>query len=368
MKVGVSADWHIDYLKGGYTKDKVSSRIIDMDKQISAMVKICKQEKVELFVIAGDLFHRYTTEGYHLVRVIDYIRMFSDSGIKVIVLPGNHDMTESSSSITQPLERLRDDGITVVNKLSLYEDLLVIPHERKDVFKDYKSYTDFLKARLTTTEKEDVINLIVGHFQPKWSIPGSEESMFSGSTRYVDMRIFDRFDCPVISGHVHNPQDKGKQYVVGSPVRFDMGERNDKKRFLVTETESGKVESFELKCQRMSRLSIDLVDKNSYSLPKDKLIKYKGHIVKVLINTTKVNKPKISIQEIRRALESVGAYVTGIDTKTIQTDSDKIRGKLSISNMSPTKVFLRVLNREVKNKEENARLKKIGNETIGESR
>ncbi|KKM21779.1 hypothetical protein LCGC14_1632030, partial [marine sediment metagenome] len=56
--------------------------------------------------------------------------------------------------------------------------------------------------------------------------------MFSGSTRFVDTSVFG--GVPIFCAHVHKGQELPHYtYIPGSIVRFNFGERKEKKRFLI---------------------------------------------------------------------------------------------------------------------------------------
>ena len=369
MKVGITGDLHIDNMRGTYLTDHYvggkPNRELDMDKQMNTMNRVCLEKKVDVFMILGDLFDRSLVSGYYYKKMLDYLWMFADSGMKIIVMDGNHDTSESGSSIVSPISRFRNENIFVIEKAGFFSkikglSLFLAPHEKKENFKDHKNYTSYLLSYFKPMRK---IDFIIGHFQPVGAVPGSEENMFSGSTRFVDTSVFG--GVPIFCAHVHKGQELPHYtYIPGSVVRFNFGERKEKKRFLIYDV-GNKVESIELDCQKMFSVNIDLVNKSDYSLDKNKLEKYKDCLIGVKIKTTKQNRPKISRRNIEETFDSVGAHIIQIKIKTEDKDKKSTKED-SKKKMSIERVFSRILNKVVSSKEDIIRIKKLGMDVLKE--
>lgn len=361
MRIGVSGDWHTDNMGGTYLVKGRPNREIDIEKQVKFMAEKCKELNVFLFIIAGDLFSRTTTTGYYIAFVINLIEEFTKRGIIVKILPGNHDISESGRGLMPALEKLKYRELEIIEKKCIRKFgstyIMFAPHERRDNFKGHKSYTHYL----LDGGKWEKADLIVGHFQPKKSVPGSEESMFAGSTRFVDTTKFD--SKIMLVNHVHKPQVIDKHvYLVGSPVRFNMGERQETKQFAVYDTKDKAVQTIDLDCQKMSKISINLVKKDSYSFPEEKIKKYKGHMVGIYIETIKENRPRISQIDIKSIFEKIGAHIIQFKIKTINTDIEQEKTKER--NMSPESVFKRMVEKNVESEVMKKNVLRIGTSVL----
>lgn len=359
MKIAISADWHVGYMKGTYLIKGKPNRELDMDRQIKFMALKCQEEQVDKFIIAGDLFHKNVVSGYYFCKVIDYIRTFSDKDIDVVLLIGNHEMNEQGDSVIFPIGKLREEGISVIDtvKMVLLDasgmKILYIPHIRKDVFKEYKNFTSYVKNEISNM-KFSPNTIIVGHFQPKGFDHGSEESMFAGSTRFLDTKIFPD-DVKIFAGHVHKPQENGNVYTPGDIVRYRIDEAKDVKSFLIYDF--NKVERMPLNCQKMSVVKIDLLNKNSYSLPRDKIIKHKGRMVAVRITTSKQNRMKISQKEIFKIFERIGARIVSFK---IDVHKSEVLLTKSKNAVLPKIILKRVVNNMIKGEENKKRIYNLG--------
>jgi len=374
MKIAISADWHLDNMRKTYLINGRPNREIDLDRQVEYMADKCVEKEVKLFFIAGDLFNKNYISGYFFNKAIDYLREFTARGIKVIVIPGNHELKEVGVPITNTIYQLRDKLIETWGDITLLEkhvtgcevDILLIPHIRYGFIEKFESFTEYVTDVLRKWKKGKKI--IIGHFQPEGTIPGSEQEMFSGSTRIINPYIFGNH--LVFCGHIHKPQNKKNLYIVGSPVRFNLAERKEDKRFIIYDTKADKVESIKLNCQKIILVKVDLYNKNTLNLSdKDmgKLKRFKNSIIYIRVEASKKNSHLINIGLIRELFEKINAKIVSYKMEIIKEqkeDKDKKSGrKLS---MLPDKIFLRILNKKVKDSHDKSRLQKVGIKLLGE--
>lgn len=358
MRVGITGDVHLDNMRGTYLVGGIPNREKDLDRQFRTMAKECVKRKVKMFVISGDLLNKSTVNGHFLKKVFRYIRWFTENNIEVVIIPGNHDATESGSAITEGLEEIEEENVKVINTIEQYKDFIFLPHEKREVFNHYDKYTDYVLDSIRDMKSTKII----GHFQPMGSVPGSEESMFAGSTRFLDISKFP--SKTIFCSHVHRPQFMTPNcWIVGSPVRFDLGERNEEKRFVVYDTENEKVESIKLDCQKMKVINIDLT-KKKLSLPADKLKAYANYILGIKVKVQKDKRSSIETKAIVDKFELYGAKVVSFKIDTEGSTSVKRTKK---ENMSPLSVFKRNVESGVKDETRIEAIMKLGKKELGET-
>ena len=361
MKIGLSADWHIDNMSRTYLVKNVSNRELDMDKQVWFMLKECIKRQVKYFIIAGDLFNKTTVNGYWFNRAIKYLRSFTDAGIHVVVIPGNHEVSESGVPLTNTLRELRNDMISVYNEVgSMFSSgasFFLIPHIRREAFKDYKSFTEFVKEKWLARVRSKHGTVVIGHFEPKGSLPGAEREMFAGTSRILDTMMFR--NSVVFSGHIHTPQKVGNMFIVGSPIRFSLGECKETKRFIIYDTEKKKGETIDLDCQRMYKIHIDFVTKDKVEFSKEKMKKYRDVIVGISVESSKENRMKIVSRDIISAFEEAGAQVISYEVKTQKEDTSKTKKGDKLS-MTPVSLFVRTTKKIVKSDDRVPGILKMG--------
>lgn len=368
MKIGISADWHIDNKKSTYYIGAKTNREIDLENQVDFMVKKCSEEGVEFFFIAGDIFDKSMIDSYFFTLALKLIDKLLAAGIEVYVIPGNHDWVGARYPITAAIGKLKERGINVINKAIEIElsnigekkRCLLIPHIQKKKYKTSGTYQDYVVDLL----KENNSDFIIGHFQPIGSVAGSEEEMFAGSSRIVDPDVFK--GRLVFCGHVHKPQEMNISensgiYIVGSPVIFSMKERDDNKRFIIYDTKINVISSIPLPCQKFYKVKIDLFTKSEFILDESKIKKYKGACVGVVVESSKENRIKVNWNYIYEKFESVEAYVVSKRVDIKKTDMiEKIKSK----EITPKSVFLKTLSSVVKDQSKKESLKRQGLEIL----
>jgi exonuclease SbcD len=357
MKIAITADWHVGSSRGTYPVGSKNNRELDMEKQIKIMLKYCIDEAIQTLVIAGDLFDRSMVDGYWFSRVLAYIRKFTNEGIDIIIIPGNHDVTGALKSITHPLSKMKESGVEVIEELITKKignmNFALIPHIKKNLFQN-STFSEYIESFF----KDIKYDAVIGHFQPIGAVPGSEQEMFAGSSRIVDTRIFGK--KTIIAGHVHKPQDKDNIHIIGSPVRFDMGERMEEKRFLTLDTYSGKIESINLKCQKMYKVKIDLINKKEFKIAPDKLNKYKDSLVGIEVSSSKENRARFTWGLIINKFDEVNAHIV---SRKINIEKNQVLKKSRDDNREGynfNKIFSKVLKDVIKSEEKKKRIEKLG--------
>jgi len=343
MKIGMTADLHIDNISRTYLINGVSNRELDLDKQVNFMLETCIEKNVSYFVIAGDLFNKTSVNDYYFSRAAGYLKKFARNGIKVIVIPGNHEMNEEGLTLTNVLTELENKKIAICNKIGLFHlsggcDLFLIPHVRRNEFKEYNLFTDFVKSKWKELLERKYL-IVIGHFEPKGAVPGSEREMFAGSSRTIDTRIFN--SSKVFCGHIHAPSMVTDNVcIIGSPVRFSLNECKETKRFVIYDTEKGVVESIALNCQKMRKVSIDFVTKDNVKFEEERLKQFKDVMVGISVKTSKANRARIISRDIISAFENVGAKILSYEVKTVKQEIEKDTKKYT--TMTPVELFKRI--------------------------
>ncbi|MDY7018770.1 MAG: metallophosphoesterase [Chloroflexota bacterium] len=210
MKILHTADIH---LKG------------DKDERWEALqklIEIGKENKVSSFVICGDLFNK----DYNAENLRPQIReVFSNTGFKVLIIPGNHDKNSYKSGM------YFGEDVFILGDLPFEcDDIRVIgmpfePIQGEELLKKIQALKDILRP--------DKKNILLCHgelldaFFSRWDF-GEE-----GEARYMPFKLsyFDGLDIDyVLAGHFHTRFDirrlKNGGYFVypGSPVSITKSE------------------------------------------------------------------------------------------------------------------------------------------------
>jgi DNA repair protein SbcD/Mre11 len=198
-------------------------------KALQKLIEIGKQEKVEIFVISGDLFDK----GIDAEILRSKIReIFSNTGFKIILVPGNHDSESYKSGMY-----FGEDVVilTNLNEPFVYKGLSIwgLPFEPVEGEK-ILSKLRLLKSNLATDKK----NILLYHGELLDAFFSRKDFGDEGEGRYMPVKLsyFKDLDIDyVLAGHFHSKFDtwkleKGGYFVYpGSPISITEGEIGQRK-------------------------------------------------------------------------------------------------------------------------------------------
>lgn len=198
-------------------------------KALQRLIEIGKAEKIEIFVISGDLFDK----GIDAETLRPKIReIFSYTGFKIILIPGNHDNESYKSGLY-----FGEDTIilTDLDKPFEYNDIMIWglpfkPIEGMDILDKLRSIAD----KLTTDKK----NILLCHGELLDAFFSRKDFGEEGEARYMPIKLSYfkdlNFDY-VLAGHFHSKFDirklgNGGYFVYpGSPVSITKRETGQRK-------------------------------------------------------------------------------------------------------------------------------------------
>jgi exonuclease SbcD len=226
---------------------------------------VCLAEKVDVVVIAGDVYDVASPSAAAMAQVDAILRLLSSTGARIVMTPGNHDSASRLNYMSSFLER---SGIVVTGAYDGSIEPVTIEDEfgpvdiwpvpfvrpadvRQALGMDYApgfTHNDAVAVLLDRLEIDaSRRNVCVshqfvtsGHLAPEEA--GSEMTL--GGADAVSASLYDRFDY-VALGHIHKPQRVGRETVryAGSPLKYSKSEAYGTKWFpLVTLGEKGSVD------------------------------------------------------------------------------------------------------------------------------
>jgi len=255
-------------------KTGVSERTLDFVEALARVVKYAIQNKIDIFVISGDLYDRVHI-GPTLLRIVrDKIwHPLKAHEIPLILIGGNHDTPQiiekgtpfgEASLVSQSVIARMPQIEKVKGKYSREEvGFLLLPYmsatqaisyaekyfeEKIDREQYMVRGQEFFKAiiknlinRLDTKTK-----IIVGHFY----VEGSKIGIIPFPDQLPHEFVIKRDMLPLeetslcVFGHIHTPQVlfDGKVLIPGSLEQVDFGESNEEKGFYIFDTNTSKLE------------------------------------------------------------------------------------------------------------------------------
>lgn len=245
MKILHLADLHI----GKIVLEQ--SMIEDQKYILKQIVEKIKNEKIELVLIAGDIYDRSVPPSDAVTCLNNFLKiLIKDLKVKVCIIAGNHD---SKERLGFGSEIFANDGLYItanykgkVDKIELHDEygklnIYMLPYikpvEVKEFFGDIE-INSYHEAIRTIIEKEKIDqnerNIILSH---QFVTAGSEEperseseTLILGGTENVDISCYKKFDY-VALGHIHGPQRIGRDTAryAGTILKYSFSEVNQKK-------------------------------------------------------------------------------------------------------------------------------------------
>ena len=254
MKIAHISDLHLGKSLYNY------SLIEDQDYILDQITGILVEKKVEVLIIAGDVYDKNVAPEAGLKVLRKFLNRLVEAEIKVLIISGNHD---SAERLTFGAEFMTEKGIY----FSKVYDGTIEPVTFEDDFGPVNFYLlPFVKPSTvqhyyedkTISTYEDAVRCAVEHMNVNYSernvaiahqnIMNAErcesEEIIIGFQDAVSDEVFKDFDYTAL-GHIHKQQKIGKHNVMfsGTPLKYSTSEFTHKKVMpLITLGEKGKVD------------------------------------------------------------------------------------------------------------------------------
>jgi len=204
-------------------KTKLPERLSGLTYAMDDMIRYGRENSIKNIAILGDTLHNKSI--IHSIAqsvFLDIVRKNRD--IHFIILDGNHDMSSMTGDGVSATKCLDTEvNVTTIHKTSQIENMLFVPWDPNSMINDIKNgKSDYLMA----------------HFGLNEAVVNSGISLVS-DIGLNDLKQYKR----VHLGHYHTPQSVGNAVYIGSLIHLDGNDKNQVKRFLVVDTNTGEEKS-----------------------------------------------------------------------------------------------------------------------------
>ncbi len=215
------ADTHLGYRgPGGVDAFGRNQRLVDVERAFEAALAAIIDERPDLVLHAGDLFHHTRPTWDTVGHVVRQLRRLEAAGIACLVIAGNHDTPRlrTSSSVFSLLREIVP-GVRFVTGYEKeevrYDDLGLVVHAIP-----HGALTDHDEP--TPAYRREQRNVIVTHgLAPRVQLRGPHEP---GEERLPENLLDPDFDY-IALGHFHEWGDQGRNaWYSGSTERFGWGD------------------------------------------------------------------------------------------------------------------------------------------------
>lgn len=259
MKILHTSDWHLGRTLHGY------SLIEDQAYMLDQLIEYMIQEKIELLIIAGDVYDKSLPNEEAVALFNHFIsQVIGRLEIPTVIIAGNHD---SNTRIHFGSELFASKHLYIVGECEKgYQQVTIEGSETIDVYlipymepayvreiagdETIKRHDDAMRylTRQIEKEKNDRATLLVVHaFVAGGDLSDSERRLCAvGTAEMVGADCFKPFTYTAL-GHLHKPQAIGSEHIrySGSLLKYSISEANQPKCFVKLEIVDGKLTTLE---------------------------------------------------------------------------------------------------------------------------
>ncbi len=249
MKFIHTSDWHLGRQLHGH------SLLTDQAHVLNQLVELAQAHRVAAVVIAGDIYDRSIPPST-AVALLDQVvhRLCDELGVKVILIPGNHD---GAQRLAFGARQLQQSGLHIIadfeqmcTPVTLREgDLDVnfygIPYNDPETVRNHFNVPvtshdeahELLLDKIADSGQGQGPSVLISHcFIDGAQTSDSERPLSIGGADRVSYQPFLAFDY-VALGHLHSPQYKGAEHIrySGSILKYSVSETRQKKGVTLVE-------------------------------------------------------------------------------------------------------------------------------------
>lgn len=157
------SDLHLGYSAGKKRIDENGYNVRENDGYVAyekAVDEIIK-EKVDMVLVAGDMFHSPRPKNHTIIIAQKGLRRLAAAGIKVYIIAGNHDATDVRAEI--PSSQLLDEP---ANGIYSYSDPYVVKEIHPGIFMHFVSHHAYVDQQDTMSLiklEEGAVNILASH-------------------------------------------------------------------------------------------------------------------------------------------------------------------------------------------------------------
>jgi len=314
LKILCFADLHIGTKLHGFLDSEtgLNTRELDALNLIDNIIDYALDNNIKIITFAGDMYKNNLPTTTLQTKVNEKIKRGVDSGLTILLLDGNHDISkmETAHSALKNFDIFDINGIvhTRFHKEFIYEE-----NEEKIKFV-------FLPTYHTKEEIENIVNNtvydvpVIFIFHGTLSGANLNEYLITSKECYIDSTIFHKEGIlSVICGHLHKYQIINMDpliFYTGSTQRIDFNEEDQEKGFVVFDTENLQYDFIELNSQKFFTLNIDLTLENDIEKKILDEIKYNSEKIKDAIVRIKLDLEegsRFNERKIYLELQKIGA-------------------------------------------------------------
>jgi len=379
-------DIHLGNYQGKTEAGGINSRFLDFVKTFNETIDFAINTSIEFCLITGDIFKTKDPQPNELDAFAAGIKKLIDAKIKIIIVPGNHDifLSEKLKHNLSVFKTLKLDNVFILDTPQIFDignvQIQSMPYQHRNILKlkDHEEVANYMEKNIEelykTRDKNKPI-IFAGHFSIKDSKYGTEQKTINRFAEpVISKNIFlNKEYLYVAMGHIHKHQrimSNPPVYYSGSLNRIDFNESCEDKGFNIVRIDDNNVniDFKKVNARKFLDLSFDLTKEEN---PEEKLLKIieekkdelKDSIVKLIVTLAESNKNFYVAKHITDFLNKYCYHIHGsCSPHVIEDESKNIKSEYS-EYMNPFEALKLYAdkNERIKSKED---FLKLGQEII----
>lgn len=229
------------------------SMIDDQKKVLSQLAQDCVREKVEVVLIAGDIYQNSVPSEEAMQLFDSFLSDLVREGIRVFMISGNHDSDVRISYFSSLIKAagifacesfegvLQSVEVCSEPKICIHMLPFIKPIHVRRFFPDetIETYEDAVRTVLDHSPVDpQAVNILMCHQTVSGAQKCDSEEPVIGGVEAVDHHVFDAFDY-VAMGHLHGEQYIGRKEVryCGSLLKYSLSEMKHEKGGILLDVE-----------------------------------------------------------------------------------------------------------------------------------
>jgi DNA repair exonuclease SbcCD nuclease subunit len=268
-KIIFLSDTHLGFDYPIRPKKEKRRRGIDFFNNFDKVLEYAQEVKADLVIHGGDLFFRTLVPPTIIDMVYERIFNFAESGIPIVIVPGNHESSRLPVSLfmQHPLIHYFSNAEAFQFHLKgLDFDIAGFPCVRKEVLSKFPEIVNEITPKL----REESIKFLCMHQSIEGAKVGPSDYTFRGGKDVIPIRdLPENYDL-ILSGHIHRSQILWTQKQTpiiypGSIERTAFAEKDETKGFYEININAQKEISYQFR-ELYARPMLDVVlEKSIYS-------------------------------------------------------------------------------------------------------
>ncbi len=251
MKILHTSDWHLGQILMSQSRED------EHIKSLNWLIDTIKKEKIDMLLIAGDIFDTVTPPIYAQKLYFNFLYRLSKTDCKnCVILAGNHDSASLLASSKEILSLLSVKVVEERGEIIEFDDFvfLAVPYLREKVITSFISNQDYKESekRYIKAIKSHYLDLYKqiknknkriissGHLTINKAIKSeSERELYIGNLAAIESSFFENLFDYTLLGHFHKPQKIGESVSYsGSIIPLGFDEAKYEKSVFILNTEN----------------------------------------------------------------------------------------------------------------------------------